>query len=279
MPILGRVLKVTDYGDVHTRRYFETNRQRTFAMIKPDCYSQMGQIIDAIQSNGFVINKLKMSKFSADTAAQFYAEHRDKPFFPNLSQFITSDVVIGMELVANNAVTAWRQLIGPTNTVTAKSEAPQSLRARFGTDGTKNAVHGSDSLGSYKRENNFWFGGDEPTLRPMQTTAVMDNCTLCLIKPHVQREGNTGKVIEMILQAGFEISAMELFNLSRPVVEEFYDVYKGVLPEYLPLIENLTNGPVVALEVRQQNAVSSFRELCGPHDPEIAKHLRPDTIR
>ena len=83
----------------------------------------------------------------------------------------------------------------------------------------------------------------------------------------------------MILQAGFEISAMEMFNLSRAVVEEFMDVYKGVLPEYFPIVENLSGGPCIALEVRQQNAVASFRELCGPHDPEIARHLRPDTIR
>ena len=140
-------------------------------------------------------------------------------------------------------------------------------------------MHGADSLGSYKKEHDFWFGGEEPSERPMQTTAVLDNCTLCLIKPHIQREGKTGQVIEMILQAGFEISAMELFNLSRPVVEEFYDVYKGVIPEYLPIIENLSGGPVIALEIRQQNAVASFRELCGPHDPEIARHLRPNTIR
>ena len=173
----------------------------------------------------------------------------------------------------------WREAIGPTNTLTAKAEAPQSLRSLFGTDGTKNAVHGSDTLGSYKREHDFWFAGEEPEQRPMQTTAVLDNCTLCLIKPHIQREGNTGKIIDLILQAGFEISAMELFNLSRPVIEEFYDVYKGVIPEYLPIIENMTSGPVIALEVRQSNAVSSFRELCGPHDPEIARHLRPNTIR
>jgi nucleoside-diphosphate kinase len=50
--ILSRMLRILDYGDVHTRRYFETSRQRTFAMIKPDCYAQMGQIIDAIQNNG-----------------------------------------------------------------------------------------------------------------------------------------------------------------------------------------------------------------------------------
>ena len=83
----------------------------------------------------------------------------------------------------------------------------------------------------------------------------------------------------MILDAGLEISAMELFNLSRPVVEEFFDVYKGVLPEYLPLIEHMSNGPMVALEVRQEDVVNKLRELCGPHDPEIAKHLRPNSIR
>ena len=113
----------------------------------------------------------------------------------------------------------------------------------------------------------------------MQTTAVLNNCSLCLIKPHILREGLLGQVISMILDEGFEIAAMELFNLSRPVIEEFYDVYKGVLPEYLPLIEHFTSGPTIALEIRQQNAVASFRDLCGPHDPEIAKHLRPNTIR
>lgn len=113
----------------------------------------------------------------------------------------------------------------------------------------------------------------------MQTTAVLNNCTLCLIKPHILAEGLAGQVIDKILEAGFEISAMEMFSLTRPVVEEFYDVYKGVLPEYLPVVENLSSGPTLALEIRQSNAVNAFRDLCGPHDPEIAKHLRPDTIR
>jgi len=153
------------------------------------------------------------------------------------------------------------------------------VRALFGTDGTKNAVHGADSCGSYKRESDFWFAGQDPSRRPMKTTAVFNNCTLCLIKPHILAEGLAGQVIDTILAAGFEISAMEVFNLTRPVVEEFYDVYKGVLPEYLPVIENLSSGPTLALEIRQSNAVSAFRDLCGPHDPEIAKHLRPDTIR
>ena len=70
-----------------------------------------------------------------------------------------------------------------------------------------------------------------------------------------------------------------MFYINRGTAEEFYGVYKGVLPEYLPSIEHFSNGPSVVLEVRQQNAVENFRAFVGPHDPEIAKHLKPDTLR
>lgn len=83
----------------------------------------------------------------------------------------------------------------------------------------------------------------------------------------------------MILSEGFEISAMEMFYMRNDTVEEFYDVYKGVLPEYIPLIEHLISGPSIVLELRQENVVQAFRNLVGPHDPEIAKYLRPNTIR
>lgn len=214
-----------------------------------------------------------MSKHNKGTSDIFYGEHIGKPFFPDLQGFITSDVCVGMELVKEGAIQGWRSFIGPTNTQKAKAEAPGSLRALFGTDGTKNAVHGSDSTESSNRENGFFFGG------AMKTTAVLNNCTLCLIKPHIIREGSLGQVIDMILQSGFEISAAELFYLNRSTIEEFYSVYKGVLPEYLPVIEHYSNGPTVALEIRQQNAVQAFRDFVGPHDPEIAKHLKPDTLR
>ena len=83
-----------------------------------------------------------------------------------------------------------------------------------------------------------------------------------------------------------------MFYLDRATSEEFFEVYKGVLPEFSPMTEHLTTGPCIALEIRQENAVQipinyniikkkvkSFRDLCGPHDPEIAKNLRPNTIR
>ena len=83
----------------------------------------------------------------------------------------------------------------------------------------------------------------------------------------------------MILQEGFEISAMEMFYLNKTTIEEFYDVYKNVLGEYQPQIEQFISGPSIVLEIRQQNVVKTFRDLVGPSDPEIAKYLRPDTLR
>ena len=216
-----------------------------------------------------------MSRFNPSTAGEFYEEHKGKVFYSDLQAFITSDVVTGMELVAENAIEKFRRFIGPTNSSTAKVEAPGSLRAIFGTDGTKNAIHGSDSGPSVRRESDMFF---ENSYR-MRTTAMLSNCTCCIIKPHVLAEGNAGKIIDMILSEGFEISAMQMFELDKPTAEEFFEIYKGVLPEFTPITEHMTTGSCIVMEIRQEKAVESFRNLAGPLDPEIAKNLRPNTIR
>jgi nucleoside-diphosphate kinase len=113
----SRQLKLVEYGDLFTRQRFEDKKQRSFAMIKPDAYTSTGKIIDAIYQNGFVISKLKMSRFIPSTAGDFYAEHKGKSFYNDLTTFMTSDVVTGMELVAEGAIEKWRGLIGPTNTL------------------------------------------------------------------------------------------------------------------------------------------------------------------
>ena len=271
--VYSRQLKLVEYGDLFTRQKFESKRQRTFAMIKPDAYTSTGKIIDQIYQSGFMISKLKMTRFSPETAGVFYGEHKGKPFYNGLVDFVTSDVVTGLELVAENAVERWRHTIGPTNTNNARTQAPNSIRARFGTDGTKNAVHGSDSGPSWKRETDFFFSQKQPS------TAVFSNCTICIIKPHAVANGDAGRIIDRILEEGFEISALEMFNLDKPTAEEFFEVYKGVVSEYVPLTEHMITGPSIVLEVRQENAVKAFRDFAGPADPEIAKNLRPNTLR
>ena len=71
-----------------------------------------------------------------------------------------------------------------------------------------------------------------------------------MIKPHIVQEGLAGQVIDMILQEGFEISSMEMFILDKPTAEEFFEVYKGVLPEFTSMIEHMTIGPCIVMEIR-----------------------------
>ena len=130
----------------------------------------------------------------------------------------------------------------------------------------RNAIHGSETADNYKREQAFYFA-------PIRkTTAMLNNCTCCIIKPHAIQQKLLGKIIDTILNEGFEISAMEMFYIDKPTSEEFFEVYKGVFPEYSMMIEHMsTGGPIVVMEIRQEEAVNAFRKFCGPHDPELAR--------
>jgi nucleoside-diphosphate kinase len=268
--VYSRKLKVVDYGDNFTKKALEETRSSTYGMIKPDSYMNIGKIIDHVLESGFTISKMKMAKLSKQIAEEFYAEHKGKNFYDSLISFMTSDVIVGMELINKNAIKAWRECIGPTNSNTARQQAPDSIRAKYGTDGSKNAVHGSDSSTSAARELNIIF--NKTKAQPQ-----LNNCSCLVIKPHAII--HAGKIIEILLSEGFEISCLEMFYLDKTTAEEFFEVYKGVLPEYAQILEHVTSGPIIAMEVRQENVVESLRTLVGPHDPEIAKILRPNTLR
>jgi len=269
--VYSRQLKVVDYGDVYTRKHFEVMRSSTCALIKPDAYIHIGKILDMIMHNNFSISRMRMFKWTPKQAQGFY----DKGASEEVINFMSSDLVVGLELVGNGAVEKWQELIGSANSAAAKSTAPNTIRAIFGTDNIKNAVHGSASSFIASKELDYIFGeGTESG-----TTALLSNCSCLIIKPHAIKEGKAGKIIDMVLEEGFEISALELYKLNKTTAEEFFDVYKDVLPEYTPIVEHIITGPVIVMEVRQENVVQALRNLVGPHDPEIAKHLRPNTIR
>jgi len=134
------------------------NTEQTFALIKPDVVGNMGPILEVIHEEGFEVSACRMTSFSVNTAKAFYSEHIGKDFFPYFLEFATSGPLIGLRLARLDAISQWRRVCGPTNSPDARKEAPESIRARFGTDNRLNAVHGSDSEASAVRENNFFFG-------------------------------------------------------------------------------------------------------------------------
>lgn len=118
--------------------------QVTFAMIKPDAVEahNSGKIIDLIEKNGFEILRMEKIMFSKELAEEFYAVHKERPFFGELVEFITSGPVIVMALEKENAVQAWRDLMGATNPANA---AEGTVRKLYAQSIGKNAAHGSDS--------------------------------------------------------------------------------------------------------------------------------------
>ncbi|MEN3033407.1 MAG: nucleoside-diphosphate kinase [Aquificaceae bacterium] len=137
--------------------------ERTLVIIKPDAFSlgATGKIIDRFISEGFSIRALKMLKLTKEQAESFYYVHRERGFFKELVEFMSSGFVVAMVLEGQNAIQRVRQIIGPTDSEEARKVAPNSIRALFGTDKGKNAIHASDSSASANFEISFIFSGLE----------------------------------------------------------------------------------------------------------------------
>ena len=133
---------------------------RTYAMIKPDAIrnGHMGRILDRVLSSGFKILGAKLIRMTKEQAEGFYAVHSDRPFFEELTTFMSSGQCLVMALEKNNAVVAWRETIGATNPAEA---AKGTIRKDFATSLGENAVHGADSDENANIEIRFFFTESE----------------------------------------------------------------------------------------------------------------------
>lgn len=130
--------------------------EKTFAMIKPEAVSSKlsGKIIEIIELNGFIIEKMEKKHLSINEAKEFYKIHSERSFFGELVSYISSAPVIILVLKRENAVAAWRQLMGSTNPASAELG---TIRRMFGKSIGENATHGSDSIENAKIEIDFFY--------------------------------------------------------------------------------------------------------------------------
>lgn len=131
--------------------------ERTFVMVKPDGVARglVGEIMSRLERKGLRLISARLQEVDPDLAGEHYAEHRSRPFYPELLDFITSGPVMAMVWEGESAVSAARLLIGPTDPAKAP---PGTIRGDFGLQATMNLVHGSDSPDSAFREIDLWFG-------------------------------------------------------------------------------------------------------------------------
>ena len=134
--------------------------ERTFAIIKPDAFAagNDGKIITRIYAEGFKVVGIKKLYLSKVEAEGFYAVHRERPFFGELTDFMSSGPCIVMVLEAQNAIKKWRDLMGATNPAAA---VEGSLRREFGSSVGENATHGSDAPETAAFEMGYFFSGLE----------------------------------------------------------------------------------------------------------------------
>ena len=134
--------------------------EQTFAIIKPDAFKagNAGKIITRIYAEGFRIVGLKKLYLSKKEAEGFYHVHRERPFFNDLTDFMSSGPCIVMVLEAEGAIKKWRDLMGATN---PKDAAPGTLRKEFGASIDNNATHGSDAPETAAFEIGYFFSGLE----------------------------------------------------------------------------------------------------------------------
>ena len=134
--------------------------ERTLSIVKPDAVGKnvIGKIYSRFETNGLRIVASKMLRLSDEVAGGFYAEHKERPFFPALIEFMTSGPVVVQVLEGENAIALNRELMGATNPQEAEAG---TIRADFAESIDANAVHGSDSPASAEREVAYFFASSE----------------------------------------------------------------------------------------------------------------------
>jgi len=254
--ILGRNCQIVAYANEYTGRTFDTQRGRTVGVVTPAGYNQMGEILIEAQKAGLIVSQMKMVKLSRAQASDF------SDMSGADTRTWSQDAVLAVELVddsENNCADTWEKVCDKLN---RKYEGALRTDVVYAST-AKNAV----------QDGKFFFNSETGQ------TAVFDNCTLAVIRPEAVRQGKAGYIIDSILEKGYEISAVQQLSLTSDTCEKVFGAYRGVIHEYQDMLTNMCSGKCVALCIRGENAVSSFREFCGPIDVEIAKKLRKDTLR
>lgn len=154
-----------------------------------------------------------------------------------------------------------------------------SLQHLFDREDVRYGIYCSEREENVAKDLKFFFEERHSIIKDCQ----FKNTTLAIIKPHIIKDGLLGQILKEILSSGFKITAMRMLLMARVNCEEFYEVYRGVLPEFIPMVAQLASGVCMCLEVAcedpEKNSHQEFRNFCGPMDPEIAKLLRPHTLR
>ncbi|GAB1607360.1 nucleoside diphosphate kinase 7-like isoform X1 [Argonauta hians] len=272
--LFSRHLNIIDFADDFTKKELGFHAEKTLGLLNAKAIPKMADILELILKNGFKITKMKMCVIGRKEALEFCELHKDDDFFNKMVERVCEAPVLALELLGKDAVCTWYKTCGPENVDLALESGPPSIAAYFSEGGL---CYGPRNSEEAAQQLEFFFPSSSGVYR--KNTAVYEDCTLCIIKPHAVASNLTPKIVRAITDAGFEITSIQMFNLDSLCAEEFFEVYRGVVPEFSEMVSQLSSGPIIAIALRAKDAPKAFREMAGPVDPEIARQLRPRSLR
>jgi len=248
--LLSRDLEVIEYADGITRTLLESVGESTVCVLSPALYESLGDVISLAERAGFTLIDLKSTRL-ADAEDAYAAADLLRTDPDELSR---PGPLVVMSFRGSNSVAAVHDLVGSSSFAGRGLSCPSN----------------PDEAMAY---TNFFAAG-----RRSRTTATLEECTCCVIKPHAVRERIVGAILREIVSRGFVISAVSTYRLERAAAAEFLEVYGDVVPEYREMVDEMCSGLVVALEVRllesgggQGEVVEAFRGHAGPWDVNMGE--------
>jgi nucleoside-diphosphate kinase len=265
--LYSRELEIVDYGDAKTRDRIAFQIQSSILLLPAASCQYWGKIVHELLS----VSSTKLTIIHMKTF--FFPSNAITKIVNNFEQNLASQQPQKIYKLLEDGVNLAVYFNGDNTyqvveNILKKFEDQYRLVNLF----TANANETS-------QVNSLLFENNSSQFLGLPSTATLDNCTCCVIKPHAVKSRYTGLIIDQIISQGYEISAVRSILFDKIQAEEFLEVYKGVIPEYTDHTIQLSSGLSIALEIRAQNAVDTFRATAGPWDVDMAKELRPETIR
>nr|XP_054754223.1 thioredoxin domain-containing protein 3 homolog isoform X7 [Lytechinus pictus] len=258
-------------------------KEVTIVLIKPDAVANghVDDIISKIEEHGFEILATEDKTLTEDEAREFYKQHEEEEHYEELVTFMASGpskiLVLTRGDTGEGVVSDIRNLLGPKDIEVAKEEAPESLRAQFGTDKKMNAMHGADSSETAARELAFLLPNFNIPIVPGTGPPPAIEKTLALIRPSALKD-HKDEMIQKIQEAGFEVCLQKMVQLTEEQAKEFYKEQEGT-PHFEDLIREMTSGEVLALGLAKESAIQSWRNFIGPTTIDEAKEKAPESLR
>ncbi|XP_055969342.1 thioredoxin domain-containing protein 3 [Sorex fumeus] len=238
--------------------------EKILVLLRPDLFRERkDDVLNILQEEGFKILMQRQVVLSEDEAQILCKEYEHEAYFEDLIENMISAPSLALALSRNSGLQYWKEIIGPSSVDEAKQYFPGSLCDQFAMESLPiNQLYGSSSLEAAEREIQYFFPAEY---------------TLAVIKPHVSIEERE-EILNLIKENGFEIIKTKEIIVTEEYVEKMYYSIKSK-PFYKDVVEMLSENTSLIMILSKWSAVTEWRRLMGPIDPEEAKLLSPNSIR